>query len=68
MLDNYNFKKKNTWLVTGGAGFIGSNLTEYLLKNKQKVIVIDDLSNGKISSTFVEFSSLSKLYQPQYLS
>ena len=33
-------------LVTGGAGFIGSHLTEELIKNKNYVIVLDNLSSG----------------------
>lgn len=35
-----------TWLVTGVAGFIGSNLLETLLKNNQKVIGLDNFSTG----------------------
>ena len=35
----------NKILITGGAGFVGSHLTEYLSK-KNKIIVIDNLSHG----------------------
>ena len=34
-------------LITGGAGYIGSNLSNYLNKKKNKIFVIDDLSSGK---------------------
>ena len=35
-----------TWLITGNAGFIGSNLTEFLLNHNQKVIGLDNFSTG----------------------
>ena len=36
-----------TWLITGVAGFIGSNLLEHLLLLDQKVVGLDNFSNGK---------------------
>ena len=38
--------KHKTWLVTGVAGFIGSNLLEELLKLNQKVIGLDNFATG----------------------
>ena len=42
---NYLLKGKK-WLITGVAGFIGSNLLEYLLKNNQKVVGLDNYFTG----------------------
>lgn len=35
-----------TWLITGVAGFIGSNLLETLLKLNQKVVGLDNYDTG----------------------
>ena len=37
-------------VVTGGAGFIGSNLVEKLVNLKHNVIVLDNLSTGRLSN------------------
>jgi UDP-N-acetylglucosamine/UDP-N-acetyl-alpha-D-glucosaminouronate 4-epimerase len=38
------------YLVTGGAGFIGSAVTEELVRRGRRVVVLDDLSAGKESN------------------
>ena len=41
------FKMKNLIIVTGGAGFIGSNLIEFLSKKtKYQIISLDNYSSG----------------------
>ena len=41
---------KKAFLITGGAGFIGSHLAEVLLRAGHTVLVIDDLSTGEMGN------------------
>ncbi len=45
-MNDYFFDKNTTFLVTGGAGFIGTNLCEAILNMGHSVRCLDDLSNG----------------------
>ena len=38
-----------TWLLTGGAGYIGAHVTEALVRAGHEVVVFDDLSTGERS-------------------
>ncbi|SEL72122.1 UDP-N-acetylglucosamine 4-epimerase [Maribacter orientalis] len=44
---NLELDKNKHILITGGAGFIGSNLCEALLKNRNKVTCLDNFATGK---------------------
>ena len=46
--ENITFEKDSVFLITGGAGFIGSNLCEALLNKGYKVRCLDNLSTGKL--------------------
>ena len=45
---NNNIMKKKTFLVTGGTGFIGSNICELLIRKKYNVKIFDNNSRGNL--------------------
>jgi UDP-N-acetylglucosamine 4-epimerase len=49
--------ENKTFLITGGAGFIGSNITEYLLMHGANVRVFDNLATGNLDN-LSEFTSI----------
>lgn len=46
MEQNFQIIKMNRILITGGAGFIGSNLTEYFLSKGYSVVCLDNFATG----------------------
>src|ERR1700676_3107135 len=50
------------YLVTGGAGFIGSNTVDELVRRGHDVVALDDLSTGK-AANLAQVSSKIKLIQ-----
>jgi UDP-glucose 4-epimerase len=64
---------KRKILITGGAGFIGSVISSYLLDNEYEVVVVDDLSTGNKGAlderaTFFQGSILDKSFLTTALS
>ncbi len=49
------------FLITGGAGFIGSHLSEHLLEEGHQVFVLDDLSTGSMEN-ILHLSGHSKFH------
>ncbi len=59
--------KKKTFLVTGGTGFIGSNICELLVKANHKVKIFDNNSRGsmnKIKKIKNKIKFISRWYNP----
>lgn len=50
-------------LVTGGAGFIGSNLCEYLLAHNYQVVCLDNFATGKFENVLPLLSKYSKTFE-----
>ena len=47
------------YIITGGAGFIGSHIVEHLVKKKKRVVVLDNLSTGRLEN-ILKFKSQIK--------
>ncbi|EEF63151.1 SDR family oxidoreductase [Pedosphaera parvula] len=59
-------KEPRTWLITGVAGFIGSNLLEMLLDAKQNVVGLDNFSTGKLQNLEEALRSVQPAEQKRF--
>ena len=53
--------KRKTFLVTGGTGFVGSNISKLLVKKKYNVKIFDNNSRGDINK-IKEIKKKNKIY------
>lgn len=54
---NKNLIQNNKFLVTGGAGFLGSHMCDLLLGKGASILCVDDLSNGKKENILHNFKN-----------
>lgn len=59
-------KETRTWLVTGVAGFIGSNLMEALLRADQRVVGLDNFATGKQTNLNEVLDSVSRQQRSRF--
>ena len=55
----------STILITGGAGFIGSHLADRLLERGDQVILLDDLSTGRLANIEHLKQNIAAMERPQ---
>ncbi|KAF2838887.1 UDP-glucose 4-epimerase [Patellaria atrata CBS 101060] len=53
--------KRSKILITGGAGFVGSQLGYYLSSNDYEVILMDDMSSGQLDNLVIEGKTFGRL-------
>jgi UDP-N-acetylglucosamine 4-epimerase len=58
--------RTRAWLVTGAAGFIGSNLVEHLLRLDQRVIGLDNFSTGHRANIAAALESVSPVQAARF--
>ena len=59
--------RSRSWLITGGAGFIGSHLVSALLRMDQRVTVVDNFSTGSRSNLNDVLTPLSSDQRRRFL-
>ena len=58
-------KSRESILVTGGAGYIGSHIVEQLIKYKKTVVIVDNLTTGYKKLINKKAIDTDKLYNPK---
>lgn len=61
-------KKKNSILVTGGSGFIGTNIINFLLKKNYTIINVDKMSYSSVPSKFLNLSKKNYFFYKSNIS